>query len=336
MPGYEGDFCNITITELQIRLRDGQNRFEGTVEVFYNNTWGYVCDHKWSQLDAEVVCHMLGYQRFGAKAVLMNTFKSNHLYGFLLDDVSCQANESTLDSCSHSAWAITDLQIRLRDGQNRFEGTVEVFYNGEWGYICDDGWSQPAAEVVCLMLEYSRSGARAVNDNRFRSNHVYNYLLDDVSCPAQAWTLDDCSHLGWGKHNCGPEEKAGVVCANACNSTYFGPNCKEKCSTQCSQTVCDSNTGRCMACIPGFYGDFCNISCDGTHFGPNCKEKCFSQCSQSVCDTKTGSCIACIRDFESDFCNICKYSKIIYVNEMFKCPVVVILEADPFAMFVVA
>ncbi|KAK6991273.1 neurotrypsin, partial [Biomphalaria glabrata] len=49
---------------------------------------------------------------------------------------------------------ITDLQIRLRDGQNSLEGTVEVFYNNTWGFVCDDGWSQRAAEVVCYMLGY--------------------------------------------------------------------------------------------------------------------------------------------------------------------------------------
>ncbi|KAI8773557.1 neurotrypsin, partial [Biomphalaria glabrata] len=49
-------------SNLKLRLGDGKNRFEGTVEVFHNNKWGYVCDDGWSQINAEVVCHMLGYQ----------------------------------------------------------------------------------------------------------------------------------------------------------------------------------------------------------------------------------------------------------------------------------
>ncbi|KAK6991275.1 neurotrypsin, partial [Biomphalaria glabrata] len=49
-------------SNLQLRLGDGKNRFEGTVEVFHNNKWGYVCDDGWSQINAKVVCHMLGYQ----------------------------------------------------------------------------------------------------------------------------------------------------------------------------------------------------------------------------------------------------------------------------------
>ncbi|KAI8773558.1 neurotrypsin, partial [Biomphalaria glabrata] len=59
------------------------------------------------------------------------------------------------------------------------------------------------------------SGAKEVSENKFTSSKFNNeYLLDEVSCPAYVTTLDECSHSGWGKHNCASEEKAGVICAN--------------------------------------------------------------------------------------------------------------------------
>ena len=45
-------------------------------------------------------------------------------------------------------------EVRLEGGQNKYEGRVEVCSNGEWKTVCDRGWREEEAKVVCRQLKY--------------------------------------------------------------------------------------------------------------------------------------------------------------------------------------
>lgn len=49
--------------------------------------------------------------------------------------------------------------IRLVDGSTTLEGRVEVFTeNGVWATVCDDGWGEQDATVVCQQLGFPTEG----------------------------------------------------------------------------------------------------------------------------------------------------------------------------------
>ena len=48
--------------------------------------------------------------------------------------------------------------VRLLDGSDSSNGRVEVCVNGQWLGVCDNGWTDEDAEVVCTQLGLPKVG----------------------------------------------------------------------------------------------------------------------------------------------------------------------------------
>ena len=91
---------------LGVRLVGGSSPNEGRVEVYYNGTWGTVCDDSWSRTDASVVCRMLGYS--GAVSAPGSAHFGEGTGRIWLDEVGCSGSENSLFDCNHPTWGDHD------------------------------------------------------------------------------------------------------------------------------------------------------------------------------------------------------------------------------------
>ena len=104
----------------------------------------------------------------------------------------------------------------LMDGDVALEGRVEIYYDGEWGTVCDDRWDDTDAGVACRQLGFL--GA----ERSFRRSHFggaaadVTIWLDDLECTGTESRLIDCPRngQGMGVHDCSTNhtEDVGVRC----------------------------------------------------------------------------------------------------------------------------
>ena len=107
---------------------------------------------------------------------------------------------------------MSDINIRLVGGSSYNEGRVEVNYNGEWGTVCDDGWNDTDAGVVCRQLGFGSSGT-AIGSAGFGQGSG-SIWLDSVTCTGNESTLASCGHLGVNvTTSCDHSKDAGVKCS---------------------------------------------------------------------------------------------------------------------------
>ena len=109
-------------------------------------------------------------------------------------------------------------------------GRVELCHNNQWGTICDEGWDNSDAQVLCKQLKYSSYGKDYYRSNimdycghnnfigaRGESNAIFgqgsgSIWLSNVACNGTEERLLECSTGIFGGHTCSHSDDAGVTC----------------------------------------------------------------------------------------------------------------------------
>lgn len=116
--------------------------------------------------------------------------------------------------------------LHLVGGSNSSEGRVEIFYNNEWGTICDDHWTLNEAIVVCRSLGFP-GALQVVPEARYSvcSVHTWYHPLEHCTLslpmciPWPVLASTDCmlyvpvGNVFFHHHTC-------IICT--CNTHRFG------------------------------------------------------------------------------------------------------------------
>ena len=106
---------------------------------------------------------------------------------------------------------MTSGSVRLKDGTVS-AGRVEVFYDGQWGTVCDDAWDINDANVVCRQLGFSQLATQAWS-SAYYGQGSGPIWIDDVACSGSESHIYDCRHRGWGNNDCTHSKDASVQCS---------------------------------------------------------------------------------------------------------------------------
>eukprot|EP00117_Sycon_ciliatum_P010401 scpid20566/ scgid12315/ Deleted in malignant brain tumors 1 protein; Hensin len=200
-----------------------------------------------------------------------------------------------VESCSPGFISAPSATVRLVDGASSLQGRVEVFYNGEWGTVCDDYWDLRDAQVVCGQLRLG-TALVAQRGNRYqgdsggqRSRPVW---LRDFTCSGVEADLHSCQIASWGTNVCSHDEDAGIVCSGPDVSRLCVGTCPDgytvlepgntngdgvgagitsarqcvRCDASC--LTCAQRTDRCTTCQPGLrlQGTQCVLQCGDGYY----------------------------------------------------------------------
>ncbi|XP_062610599.1 scavenger receptor cysteine-rich type 1 protein M130-like, partial [Saccostrea cucullata] len=163
-------------------------------------------------------------------------------------------------------------------------GTLQVYHNNEWGYVCESGFDEDDAVVACRELGLPTKYVQEKSGSTYLSAKTH---LKYVNCNGDEETLSDCAADNGSYCSSYRNTRVKLFCDSECPRMKYGDNCQEDCPCNSYNTEsCDMETGECV-CKPGYTGFSCNCQV-GLHSCNLTVSDCYEESSEVFCICKKG------------------------------------------------
>ncbi|XP_041452747.1 deleted in malignant brain tumors 1 protein-like [Lytechinus variegatus] len=210
-----------------VKLLSGSGSFEGVVEYRFESEPGLICDSDWSDIEADILCRQLGYQHgSNEKPVSLGPLSGTIHY----HDYHCIGTEDQIGDCTftvvpradrcnsdHIAQVVCgppiDFDLRMTGSRFSEQGRLEVFLQGEWGYVAAGYFSRASQDTACRHLGFAGALYDTYDEFDFaRSSRPI--LIDDILCSDSDMKITDCYRLKLSGPNSTRQQsdEASVLC----------------------------------------------------------------------------------------------------------------------------
>ncbi|XP_021368435.1 deleted in malignant brain tumors 1 protein-like [Mizuhopecten yessoensis] len=216
---YAGVLC-YNNDGIYYELMGGDNRY-GYINVSVRGQWGTICGRYWDRREADVLCRQLGYSTGDPRYGPYNTMATGTVWEA---NFRCRGKEDSLNKCSHEGWMVSQSQsclshkddagvfcytnVKLSNGFGKLAhtGAVMLYRNNTWLRVCDTGFNDQSARLVCQELGYTDGRAMCCSAYGRTTEQVQtNYTL---RCSGQEKSVPECLR----EEKCVSDQYASVVC----------------------------------------------------------------------------------------------------------------------------
>ncbi|NWJ07270.1 C163A protein, partial [Crypturellus undulatus] len=209
-----------------VRLVGGDGTCSGRVEVRQGQEWATLCEAHMDLNAANVICKELGC---GAALAVTSAAHFGSGAGPIWNGgFECAGNESLLSACTRrlphgqGCTHANDTGImcspytdfRLVNGSMTCAGQVEMEVRGTWRSLCDTGWDEHDAQVLCHQL--GCGFVTSVPRGGYFGSGSGPLWRDTFHCSGNEAHLGACPATALGISACPPDSIAAVNCSGGC------------------------------------------------------------------------------------------------------------------------